>query len=72
MAKLTKTQQVINKLLELGYTETQTGGRKHRCFTHPKMSEKVFVGNAGAVRIGRCITQSFSHTERFHAKYAIK
>jgi len=74
MAKLTKTEQVIAKLQELGYTETQTRGRKYRCFTHPKMSEdrKVFVGNAGAVRIGRCITQSFSHTERFHAKYAIK
>lgn len=73
MAKPTKTEQVIAKLQELGYVESKASGRKHRCFTHPKMSEdrKVFVGKAGAVRIGRCVTDSFSYTDRFYARYGI-
>ena len=64
MAKQTKAEQVAAKLLELGAREVTTTSRKYRRFDF--RAQTYWVGKAGAVRVGKTITDSFSVSDQFH------
>lgn len=61
MAKITLHQQIVDKLLELGWSETTSRSRKYRVFTKEGKPDNVYVGVKGALRKGRTVTTSFSY-----------
>ena len=73
MPKQTKREQIISKLQDAGYRETPSPSRKYVGFRDPKDRFRVlWVGKAGAVRVGRTIAESFSITDGFCVQMGIK
>lgn len=61
MAKLTVQQKVIDRLVELGWSEVASRSRKYRTFRkEEKQPFFVFVGKKGALRKGKTVTDSMS------------
>lgn len=61
MAKKTLQQQIVEKLIEKGWSETfNSRSRKYRVFIHPGVAANVYVGSKGALRKGKNIKDSFS------------
>jgi len=74
VAKPTKREQIIQKLTEAGYREGTTASRKYLMFIPPRgqdHKQTLWVGKAGAVRVGRTIAESFSITDGFCAQMGI-
>ncbi len=71
MAK-TKTQQekVIEYLTKKGFVELKSRSGKYRRFSSSHEGQYYFIGRKGAVRVGRCASNSFSITERIKALIA--
>lgn len=65
MSKLTKREQAIDALTAQGYRRQSCNSTKYVKLA--KGSETVWVGKAGAVRVGRTIAESFSVSDRFWA-----
>lgn len=65
----TKTEKVIAYLLAKGSVELPSRSAKYRTFTRfDRQSDKLyFVGKAGALRTGTCVSNSISVTG-IHAK----
>ena len=67
MAKITKTQKIINGLVDKGHEEVPCKSSKYRQFTVPfKPDTFIFVGKRCAVRVGTCASKSYSVT---HSKF---
>lgn len=69
MAKKTKQQQNLETLTSMGWRVTETRSSKYIALQHHMMIGKVFLGKAGAVRVGRVASNTASSTiERVVAK----
>jgi len=63
VAKQTKQQQALDALTAQGYRQAACNSTKYLKLT--KGSETVWLGKAGAVRVGRTVAESFSVSDRF-------
>ena len=52
---------VIEELLKRGSKELKSDGKKYRKFTHPNRDNEFYwVGDRGALRVGKTLKASFS------------
>lgn len=58
--KLTLAERLAYGLTKVGWTEVQNPRSHYREFARPGTDRRMFVGKAGALRIGRCASQSSS------------
>jgi hypothetical protein len=59
---MTIASQLIAALETAGYKEIDTRSSKYKAFEKPGISQRLFVGKSGALRIGRSSSQSRSLT----------
>lgn len=58
---MTLSEQIVNKLILLGWTETASRSSKYRTFIKNCETDRVYVGKRGALRKGRSVTESYSY-----------
>jgi hypothetical protein len=62
---MTKTEKLVRALIQMGAKEIPSTSRKYRTFTRlDEQAGSYFIGKAGALRTGRCVSNSVS-LERF-------
>jgi len=59
-AKQTYEERLITGLLALGWRVDTTDRSHYSAFVKDGQASKLFVGKAGALRVGRCASNSFS------------
>jgi len=64
----TKREQLVNALISNGAVEVESRTRKYLTFQFPNGRLLYFVGKSGALRCGKCASQSFSVSEVAKAK----
>ena len=69
---MTRQQLICEKLKKMEWIEEFGRSRKYRVFGKPDKQRKYFVGRAGAVRWGTCISKSISMTDRINWKALTK
>jgi hypothetical protein len=60
----TLANRFATALTAKGCREIQSRSAKYRCFTSPLPGQFYWVGRSGALRIGRCRTESYPVTDR--------
>ncbi len=58
--KLTFKERLIAGLLAMGYVVDNTDKSRYTAFVKLGQKRKLFVGENGALRVGRCASKSFS------------
>lgn len=58
--KQTYKERLIAGLLALGYVQDHTDRSHYAAFIKPNHPRKLFVGDAGALRLGECASRSYS------------
>jgi len=74
MAKMTKSEKVVQLLLGNGAKEVESNSRKYRTFERPQGPPGCpfwFVGRKGALRTGKCSSNSYSVSRLIKEKYGI-
>jgi len=66
MSKPTKQEQVIAALVARGCREVASGSKRYRKFTNPDGRLPLYVGQQGAVRVGRTVSDSVNVTDAWH------
>ena len=66
MSKPTRQEQVVAALAARGCREVASGSRRYRKFSNPEGRLALYVGQQGAVRVGRTVSDSVSVTDAWH------
>lgn len=62
----TKQERYAAALLKQGFVEIESNSGKYRTLRSPQ-GTLYFLGKSGAVRVGRCPSQSYAMTEAYKA-----